>query len=147
MHVEYLEADGLNPSELDLATCSVFYFSYCTVELINAEARERVNVERAKMAAMSYKPRCIVTSNSSNDTGDGAKANHINDRCQIVPEIRLVDSEANGYDIELTEGTNTAPLNIVIVGAGIGGLTAAIGLRRNGHNVSVSRMQPSFTEV
>lgn len=30
------------------------------------------------------------------------------------------------------------PLDIAIVGAGIGGLAAAIGLRRAGHNVSVS---------
>ena len=29
------------------------------------------------------------------------------------------------------------PLEVVIVGAGIGGLAAAIGLRRAGHNVSV----------
>jgi salicylate hydroxylase len=29
------------------------------------------------------------------------------------------------------------PLNISIVGAGIGGLTAAIALRKNGHNVQV----------
>lgn len=29
------------------------------------------------------------------------------------------------------------PLDIAIVGAGIGGLAAAIGLRRAGHNVSV----------
>lgn len=30
------------------------------------------------------------------------------------------------------------PLSIVIVGAGIGGLSAAVGLRRQGHHVSVS---------
>lgn len=30
-----------------------------------------------------------------------------------------------------------APLNIVIVGAGIGGLAAAIGLARNGHQVTI----------
>ena len=34
------------------------------------------------------------------------------------------------------------PLKIAIVGAGIGGLTAAIGLRRNGHEVEV-RYKPS----
>lgn len=29
------------------------------------------------------------------------------------------------------------PLNVAIVGAGIGGLTTAIALRRQGHNVTV----------
>jgi ketol-acid reductoisomerase len=29
------------------------------------------------------------------------------------------------------------PLDIAVVGAGIGGLTAAVGLRRSGHNVTV----------
>jgi salicylate hydroxylase len=42
------------------------------------------------------------------------------------------------------------PLNISIVGAGIGGLTAAIALRKNGHNVQVCRFSsiaapPSLT--
>ena len=44
----------------------------------------------------------------------------------------------NGHSEEQVNGSDSKPLNIAIVGAGIGGLTAAIGLRRNGHNVSVS---------
>jgi salicylate hydroxylase len=37
----------------------------------------------------------------------------------------------------MASSNNSSPLNISIVGAGIGGLTAAIALRRNGHNVQV----------
>jgi NADPH-dependent glutamate synthase beta subunit-like oxidoreductase len=44
----------------------------------------------------------------------------------------------NGHSKDQINGAASASLNISIVGAGIGGLTAAIGLRRNGHNVSVS---------
>jgi monoamine oxidase len=36
-----------------------------------------------------------------------------------------------------THGKAARPLNIAIVGAGIGGLAAAVGLRRNGHSVAV----------
>lgn len=52
---------------------------------------------------------------------------------------------ANGHNKSLVNGhingaNSTAEpraLNIAIIGAGIGGLTAAIGLRKNGHKVSV----------
>ena len=40
-----------------------------------------------------------------------------------------------------------APLKIVIVGAGIGGLAAAIGLARNGHQITVYERLSSATEV
>jgi len=33
---------------------------------------------------------------------------------------------------------NVRPLKVAIVGAGIGGLSAALALRRNGHHVEVS---------
>ncbi len=39
------------------------------------------------------------------------------------------------------------PLNILIVGAGIGGLTAAIGFRLDGHNVIVLEQASAFGEV
>lgn len=38
-------------------------------------------------------------------------------------------------------------LNVVIVGAGIGGLTAAIGLRQDGHQVVVLDQAAQFGEV
>jgi pyruvate/2-oxoglutarate dehydrogenase complex dihydrolipoamide dehydrogenase (E3) component len=47
----------------------------------------------------------------------------------------------NGTD----EADSKRPLKIVIVGAGIGGLAAAIGLRRAGHNVSVMCYQLLLT--
>lgn len=64
------------------------------------------------------------------------------------PENNAIRSTLNGYTerktivngVDGVQASKTAaPLNIVIVGAGIGGLAAAIGLRKNGHNVSVSR--------
>ena len=40
-----------------------------------------------------------------------------------------------------------APLNIIIVGAGIAGPAAAIGLARNGHNVTIYERSTSTSEV
>lgn len=50
------------------------------------------------------------------------------------------NSLANGQTKKPVIGhvNSNRPLDIAIIGAGIGGLSAAIGLRRNGHNVSVS---------
>lgn len=42
-------------------------------------------------------------------------------------------------------GHRAAGLKIIIVGAGIGGLSAAIALRKNGHHVEVSRSDPTVS--
>lgn len=48
-------------------------------------------------------------------------------------------SAVNGY---VNGTTGPRPLNIAIIGAGIGGLSVAMGLRKNGHHVSVSFYPP-----
>jgi hypothetical protein len=53
----------------------------------------------------------------------------------------------DGHTKDRNIALGSSPLNISIVGAGIGGLTAAIGLRRNGHNVSVRKSQAKFWKV
>lgn len=40
-----------------------------------------------------------------------------------------------------------APLKIIIVGAGIGGLAAATGLARNGHQVTIYERSTSTSEI
>ena len=92
------------------------------------------------MVTASYKPRNVEASNLSKVIGDGAEADHASGSSQNAREIGLDDSGPSDHDIKYENGTDPAPLNIAIVGAGIGGLTAAIGLRQNGHNVSVSPM-------
>jgi NADPH-dependent glutamate synthase beta subunit-like oxidoreductase len=51
--------------------------------------------------------------------------------------INGVNGAGSGNHASITNGKTTRPLDIAIVGAGIGGLTAAVGLRRNGHNVTI----------
>lgn len=59
--------------------------------------------------------------------------------------------ESNGVSHAVTNGhTTTAKsdgLNIVIIGAGIGGLTAAIFLRRQGHRVTLLEQSRFANEV
>jgi len=43
--------------------------------------------------------------------------------------------------------TSFVPLNVVIVGCGIGGLAAAIALQRHGHHVTVYERSHFATEV
>ncbi|TIA66558.1 FAD/NAD(P)-binding domain-containing protein [Aureobasidium pullulans] len=44
---------------------------------------------------------------------------------------------SNGSRVETPSGASCGPLKIVIIGGGIGGLTAALALRQNGHDVVV----------
>ncbi|KAJ7767161.1 FAD/NAD(P)-binding domain-containing protein [Mycena metata] len=44
-------------------------------------------------------------------------------------------------------GDSPRPLNVVIVGAGIGGLAAAISLRRNGHRITIFEASQSKSEI
>lgn len=39
--------------------------------------------------------------------------------------------------LEIPEHVKPFPLNVVVVGAGIAGLTTAVALRKNGYNVQV----------
>ncbi|KAI3580990.1 hypothetical protein IWW34DRAFT_906976 [Fusarium oxysporum f. sp. albedinis] len=47
----------------------------------------------------------------------------------------------------MTQDTETRPLDILIVGAGIGGLTAALGLRQQGHKVTEFEWQAETSQV
>lgn len=59
--------------------------------------------------------------------GDGAH-DTLSTPSKVGPTSPLVDD-------------HPTPLKIIVVGAGIGGLSAALGLRRNGHQVDVSGVQ------
>ena len=68
-----------------------------------------------------------------------------------APTISYCRTELNSSSSQhialYTLGSNMAPLHIVIVGAGIGGLVAAAGLARNGHRVTVYERLSSATEI
>jgi ribulose 1,5-bisphosphate synthetase/thiazole synthase len=84
------------------------------------------------MAQTCHQQQRAILSDSANDIRGGEKRHTINGKEQDKTEIAIAGSANSGHK------PHNAPLNIAIVGAGIGGLTAAIGLRQNGHNVAVS---------
>lgn len=89
--------------------------------------------------AQTFRPRRrAATSNSVNGTRSPAKWEYVNGKIQNGVDTPLANILSNGHVMNGNNTIDTTPLNVVIVGAGIGGLTAAIGLRRNGHNVTVS---------
>jgi NADPH-dependent glutamate synthase beta subunit-like oxidoreductase len=51
--------------------------------------------------------------------------------------VNGINGAGSGNHSVITQGKTARPLDIAIIDAGIGGLTAAVGLRRSGHNVAV----------
>ena len=68
----------------------------------------------------------------SSSTDAAAKTNGVNGHSNGVNGANGTNGSHHHAD------TGDAPLNAIIVGAGIGGLTAAIYLRQQGHRVTVS---------
>ena len=55
-------------------------------------------------------------------------------------KVTIIDEFSNR---QMEQPGSTVPLKISIIGAGIGGLTASIALRRQGHDVQVGSCAPA----
>lgn len=96
------------------------------------------------MAAQVDQARITTENYVSNGVVNDPAGDHTNGRSKTILHYPF-GAVANGHTLDHSNGSGPVPLNIAIVGAGIGGLAAAIGLRRNGHNVFVSFIQPRCT--
>lgn len=57
-------------------------------------------------------------------------------------------SMANGFKaVDIADGTASKGLKVLVAGAGIGGLAAAIALRRQGHHVEIHEQSRFANEV
>lgn len=108
--------------------------------------RKTISKIELKMATAIHHQRYVIISDPPNGISNGTESGNANGNCQCKLDTHTVGPVANGNGNH-SNGIDQSPLNIAIVGAGIGGLTAAIGLRRNGHNVTVGYIQYSAPPV
>ncbi|KAK3394131.1 hypothetical protein B0H63DRAFT_37334 [Podospora didyma] len=69
------------------------------------------------------------------------------DEVDVLVRNGVYDLHSVGSSRPLEDDSHPTPLKIAIAGAGIGGLTAAIGLRRNGHEVHVYEQSRFASEL
>ena len=67
----------------------------------------------------------------------------------FTKDVYTKAGRASGGAVKYTQCNQAAPLpcRVVIVGAGLGGLAAAIGLRKSGHHVMVLEKTRELREV
>lgn len=76
----------------------------------------------------------------------GPSAARAQNRAAILGRT-IADAFLHSLSANQIDNSTMAPLNIIIVGAGVGGLAVATGLARNGHRVTVYERLTSGSEV